>query len=389
MRRIAVFITALLFTGHAALAAQAEVPLWRVEAVARAGTGEGPGALTDVSHLTVGRDGSVYVSQPREQVVKVYSAAGRYLRSIGREGAGPGEFDSPGALGWRGDTLWVADPAQTRISLFRPDGTFLRAITFSHASQVTEGRTQIPAYLLADGSVLGWWRVPLQLLSRGRVVSSPMVRFNARGEPIGVMGRRESRNQFGELAEGSSRTFFPQKFTDTPLEDVAPDGSSIVIVRRDAATTPGRTVFSVRRMDASGRVTLQRNYSYRPLPLSSGAVDRALDEHVRGLGQTRIRTPEAATLRRQLREHLYRPRFLPPVTALVLGRDGTIWLRREDLGRSMAWWHVLDPRGRIIGRAWVPANLDVRYADRTQLWAVELDELDVPTLVRFRIVPSR
>jgi hypothetical protein len=142
-------------------------------------------------------------------------------------------------------------------------------------------------------------------------------------------------------------------------------------------------------MDASGRVTLSRNYSYRPLPLSSAAVERALDEHVRGLGQTRIRTPQAAALRRQLRERLYRPRFLPPVTALVLGRDGTIWLRREELGRSMAWWHVLDARGRIIGRAWVPASLDVRYADRTQLWAVELDENDVPTLVRFRIAPAR
>ncbi|MBW3572062.1 MAG: hypothetical protein KY467_13255 [Gemmatimonadetes bacterium] len=388
MRTAAVFTLSILLAGPSVLHAQAEVPLWRVEAVARAGAGDGPGALTYVSDVTIGRDGTLYVAQPREKVVKTYTPAGRYLRSIGREGAGPGEFESPGSLGWRGDTLWVTDPAQTRISLFRPDGTFLRAITFSHASQVTEGRTQIPAYLLADGSVLGWWQVPLQLLSQGRVVSSPMVRFTARGEPIGVIGRRESRNEFGELAEGNSRTYFPQKFTDTPLEAVAPDGSSIVIVRRDAATSPARTVFSVQRMDASGRVTLSRNYSYRPIPLSSGAVDRALDEHVRGLGQTRIRTPEAAVLRRQLRRHLYRPRFLPPVTALVLGRDGTIWLRREELGRSMAWWHVLDPSGRIVGRAWVPATLDVRYADRAQIWGVEMDEFDVPTLVRFRIVPS-
>ncbi|HYR12316.1 MAG TPA: hypothetical protein VEQ60_31300 [Longimicrobium sp.] len=386
MRSIASFSLILLFTGPAGLAAQAEVPLWRVEPAARAGTGEGAGALTPISDLTVGRDGTLYVSQPQEHVVKIYRADGRYLRSLGREGEGPGEFAQPTTLGWRGDSLWVADPAQARISLFRPDGTFVRAITFSHASQVTEGRTNIPAYLLSDGSVLGWWQAPLQLLSQGRPVSSPMVRFTPRGEPINVMARRESRNEFGEIVEGNSRTYFPQAFTDSPLEAVAPDGSGVVIVRRDAATRAGRTTFHVRRMDASGRVTLSRNYSYVPIPLSSAAVDRALDEHESALGDTRIRTPEAAVLRRELRRHLYRPRFLPPVTALVLGRDGTIWLRREELGRPMAWWHVLDPGGRIIGRAWVPARLSVRYADRTQLWGIEHDELGVPTLVRFRIV---
>lgn len=279
-------------------------------------------------------------------------------------------------------------PSVLRRPCDRPDGTFLRSITFSHTSQATDGRVQIPGSLLADGSVLGWWQAPLNVLARGPV-TVPMVRFTAAGEPVNVIARLESRNEFGQLIDGTSRTYFPQPFTDSPLDAVAPDGSSLVVVRRNAATAPERTVFSIQRTDASGRVTLSRNYSYRPLPLTSAAVDRALDEHVRGLGQTRIRTPEAAALRRQLREHLYRPRFLPPVTALVLGRDGTIWLRREDLGRSMAWWHVLDARGRIIARAWVPANLDVRYADRTQFWAVERDENDVPTLVRFRIVQSR
>lgn len=147
-------------------------------------------------------------------------------------------------------------------------------------------------------------------------------------------------------------------------------------------------MFSVQRFHHSGRVTLARNYRYRPLPVTREMVERALDEHVGRLGETRIRTPEASVLRRQIRQNLYRPRFLPPVTELVLGRDGTIWLRREDLGRQMAWWHVLDGRGRIIARAWVPAGVRVAYADRTQIWTVELDELDVPTLVKYRIVPA-
>jgi hypothetical protein len=370
------------------LAAQAQVPLWRVAPEVRAGTGDGPGALSAVSDVTIGRDGSVYVSQPQENVVKVYDARGRYLRSIGREGGGPGEFERPASLGWRGDTLWVADPPQTRISLFLPNGRFVRSISFSRAAPLTDGRPHIPGSLLADGSVLGFWQAPLFVIAGSKPVSVPMVRFTARGEPIGLLARREDRNEFGVISEGTSRTYFPQPFTDTPLTAVSPDGSTVIIVRRNAATRPDSTVFSVQRLRYSGRVTLSRNYQYRPQPLTRERVERAVDEHVGGLGETRIRTPEAAVLRRQIRQNLYRPHFLPPVTELVLGRDGTIWLRREDLGREMAWWHVLDASGRMIARAWVPAGVRVAYADRTQVWAVEKDELDVPTLVKYRIVPG-
>jgi hypothetical protein len=387
MRAVAAFFL-LLLTGEAVSAMQAQVPLWRVAREVRTGIGDGPGALSAVSDLTMARDGSVYVSQPQENVVKVYDAQGRYLRSIGREGGGPGEFERPSALGWRGDTLWVADPPQTRISLFRQDGTFVRAISFSRAAPVTNGRHHIPGSLLADGSVLGFWQAPLFHIAGPRPVTVPMVRFTSRGDPIGLLALREHRNEFGVIEEGTSRTYFPQPFTDSPLIAVAPDGSGVVIVRRNAAARPDSTVFSVQGIDPSGRVSLARNYRYKPVPLSADAVERAVERQIGGLAASRIRTPEAAVVSRQTREKLYRPRFLPPVTRVVVGRDGTIWLRREDLGRDMAWWHVLDSRGRIIARAWVPANLRVEYADRTHIWGVELDELDVPTLVKYRIVAA-
>jgi hypothetical protein len=388
MRSATLLPVSFLILFPALLGAQANVPTWRVEPVARAGEGDGPGGLTTVSGVTVSRDGTLYVAQPQEHVVKVYDSAGRYLRSIGREGAGPGEFERPSTLGWRGDTLWVADAPQIRIGLFRPDGTFLRSIRFSQASPLTNGRPQIPGSLLADGSVVGFWQAPLGVLAAGPV-QAPVVRFSPHGEPLEVIAQRERRNEYGQLRGDRGTSYFAQPFTDSPLMAVAPDGSGIIIVRREAAAGAEPATFSVRRITPSGTVTFSRNYLYRPLPLSADAVERAVQEHMARMSNAGIPRPEAAALRRALRENLYRPRFLPPVTAVVVGRDGTIWLRREELGRPMAWWHVLDARGRLIARAWVPARISVRYADRTQLWAVELDELDVPTLVRFRVVPSR
>ncbi|HEX8431689.1 MAG TPA: hypothetical protein VF625_10385 [Longimicrobium sp.] len=366
-----------------------QIPRWTVTREARAGVGDGPGALTSVAGLTVGRDGAVYVTQPQEGVVRSYDRGGRFARVIGRSGAGPGEFDSPTRIGWRGDTLWVQDPGNQRISFFRADGTYLRSVTFIRAAELTDGRPQIPGYVLADGSVLGYWQVPLSELVGPKPLSVPLVRFTADGEPASLLGRMERRNQFAEMRNGSSITFSPQPFSDSQMMDVAPDGSAVVIVTRDAAESGDGATFSVRAIDPTGRVTLARRYGYVPIRLQDDVIDSTLAENAGGLEATRIKTPAAAVLRREMRKTMFVPRHLTPITSLVLGRDGTIWLRREQTGDAAVWWHVLDPAGNIIANLRLPADLSVYYADHTRLWAVERDELDVPTLASYRVGVAR
>jgi hypothetical protein len=46
---------------------------------------------------------------------------------------------------------------------------------------------------------------------------------------------------------------------------------------------------------------------------------------------------------------------------------------------------MLDASGRQTGTVSVPANVELRAADATHAWGVELDDNDVPSLVRYRI----
>lgn len=373
---------------HPRLVAQVQTP-WRVVRDVRVAIYDGPGALTSVSGLTVGRDGRVYVSQPQEGIVRVYDARGRFLRKIGRSGEGPGEFERPSRLGWRGDTLWVGDSPQARISLFRQDGSYVRSITFTQTGPITGGRPNVPGSLLADGSVLGMWLPPMYVLAGPNAVVEPLVRFSPRGDPIGVLGRRQRRQEFVRVRSGTSSTYFAQPFSDSPLTAVAPDGSGLVIVTRTAATSRIRASFSVRRVHYSGRTTFERAYPYAPRPLTGDAVESVVNKHAGGMQEAKFRTPPEASARRLIRDALYRPGYLTPVTDVVLGRDGTIWLRREATGGAAFEWQVLDAAGRSVGRVSLPSKLAVQYADRTQVWGVELDKLDVPTLVRFRVVAGR
>lgn len=88
------------------------------------------GELSHVSGLAADAAGNVYVMQEQPVRISVFGPDGNYLRDIGREGDGPGEFRF-GMLGIVGDTLFVQDPNNSRFTTFLTDGTFLA----SHTSQ--------------------------------------------------------------------------------------------------------------------------------------------------------------------------------------------------------------------------------------------------------------
>jgi hypothetical protein len=78
------------------------------------------------------------------------------------------------------------------------------------------------------------------------------------------------------------------------------------------------------------------------------------------------------------------PAFFPPVSAAVVGRDGTIWLRGPEAGGRTVEWTVLTPDGEPRARVRLPAASQVRHAAHDHLWAVEHDADGVPFVVRYR-----
>ncbi|MFW6078595.1 MAG: hypothetical protein ACODAE_03180 [Gemmatimonadota bacterium] len=86
------------------------------------------------------------------------------------------------------------------------------------------------------------------------------------------------------------------------------------------------------------------------------------------------------------REALYRPDHYPPVSGVLLGRDGTIWLQRENLPGDSVDWSILAPDGEPVGALTAPKRLTVLAGDRRSVWGMERDDLDVPHIVRCGVV---
>lgn len=76
-----------------------------------------PGELLNPLDLALGDDGTLYVVEREPATVHVYDSSGRYLRSIGRSGRGPGEF-RVGFIAVRGGRLVLQDPMASRATVW-------------------------------------------------------------------------------------------------------------------------------------------------------------------------------------------------------------------------------------------------------------------------------
>ena len=71
-----------------------------------------------VHSIAVDDDHNVYVLDEQARHVRVYDSDGTYVKTLGRDGEGPGEFNVPIGLAISNGRLLVRDPANGRVQLF-------------------------------------------------------------------------------------------------------------------------------------------------------------------------------------------------------------------------------------------------------------------------------
>lgn len=174
------FILMLLAAAGGSASAQTVVVADRVtcpqcrielEHLATIGSVEERGYLADHPiPLVRDRGGRYFVSTiSSAHEIGVYSSSGRFLGTLGRRGEGPGEFQwVQNLLIVPGDTLYVFDGGNARISVFSPDLALARDVRFPFLLHF------MPLALTSTGNVVGSGDIktverigyPLHLLDR-------------------------------------------------------------------------------------------------------------------------------------------------------------------------------------------------------------------------------
>ena len=111
--------------------------------------GNPPEALTEPNDVVVAPNGEIYVAEghsgqnanaPPDTIARIskFTKDGKFIKSWGKMGTGPGEFRTPHSLAFDSQgRLFVADRGNVRLQIFDRDGTFLaQTKTFSRLSGI-------------------------------------------------------------------------------------------------------------------------------------------------------------------------------------------------------------------------------------------------------------
>jgi hypothetical protein len=97
-------------------------------------------------------DGRIVIHNNGSDELRYYDSSGTHLRSVGRDGFGPGEFKNVNGVWLIQDSLVLNDWGQDRVSVFSADGEYGR--TFMLYREPGPQPTAIGVF--SDGSILGW-----------------------------------------------------------------------------------------------------------------------------------------------------------------------------------------------------------------------------------------
>lgn len=99
---------------------------WRIDEILRLGEldGTGPAVFGRIGQIEVDSEGRLYIFDAQANELRVFDGEGQYVRTIGRSGAGPGEFQNVIGMKFAPDEdLWLVDATNARYTVLRGDET--------------------------------------------------------------------------------------------------------------------------------------------------------------------------------------------------------------------------------------------------------------------------
>ena len=334
---------------------------WRLVEELRLGNvmGDGPEGFGRIHDLAVDRAGRIYVLDVGSKEVRVFGRDGAYLRTMARDGEGPGEIRYPGTanqrITWRApDQLWISHSRQKVVldtsgnELSRSGGRslpFVMAGELPMTSKVIATGTDGSLFSVVDVTAI---RSPVDILHHRYVVRSsvsvdheilPGDTLAIETRPMVVGGAERRADRRGSTTTVNSVRSTPPRFAWT----VEGDGTLWLAHRSryrfEKLTFTGDTVLTVRMGDVS------------PLPADGSE-------------------------------------FVPILAALASSPEGWLWVQRQEPEtEGGSTWDVLDNCGRYRATVSAPVGLRrVEVGAGGELHGISSDDLGIDFVHRFRLL---
>jgi hypothetical protein len=306
-----------------------------------------------VGPVTRQSDGRIVVAERADLQLRMFDSTGRFLRTVGKKGQGPGEFTDIGlVMRLPGDSLAVESLQYT--SIFTPDGQFVRQVRYG---PFPPGMLQVPLVAVLgrfpDGSAV------VGDFPQGRRGGRGAARFTDSStlmlvNPAGAVTRQVDRvpaASFGASAGAPTRlTFGPELVQASAANHVYLGFGDQYAIREYDATWALRRI--IRR-------------AWTPRPLTEVDLKTYVDEWMTMWSTDKGPQRDRDRLARLSMPY---PDSLPAFVDFLASPNGELWLRDPELAGAATCacltsvtagpsaWTVFDTSGRWLGRVNMPAR---------------------------------
>ncbi|MEX2281211.1 MAG: 6-bladed beta-propeller [Gemmatimonadota bacterium] len=309
-------------------------------------------------------NGAIVVGNSGSSELRLFTAAGKFIRVFGRRGAGPGEFSERSSLILcilPGNDLLVVDYALRRAHTFSSNGQYKRTFSFQQ-----EPGTSAP-YLrscFADGTLLTN-NVPIANIPNepGKLLPGTMQYFR-----YGTDGRSLAR-----LAEVPDRTRYVHQhlgMTQFPYVPFTPESMGAAAARVAYINYGGMAQVDRRALDGKLEALIRWQ---APRTRTSAIYDRYVAANLPATNEQR-RPADAAFYALKLPI----PDLVPVVGHMIVDAQDNLWAKRYQMPwDSIPTYEVFDSSGRWLGQVTTPARVDVYQIGKDFLLGRHRDELGV------------
>lgn len=304
--------------------------------------GEKEYLFSRISGVDVDDNGNVYVIDGAEAHVRVFDNKGRYLRTIGRRGQGPGETEMPVyvQITSRGG-IFVYDYAAPRAVFYSLEGRFL--------NQLAAGRWCLPVKLDSQGNLIG-----LEILAPPPLGGKILKRYDSAFSLQRIIAREE---------QGVPKVF---DIGRPALYACAAPGDNIV--------WGNSAEYVLYVLDAKGDLIKTIERDYNPVPITSKDKE-AYRKQYEG--------PLRAGYKINFQSHF------PAYSGIFADDGGRIFVKTYERCGETAdsfYYDVFDEEGRYLAKLPIKVELNRNCVWKNhRLYAIESDEQGFQMVNRYSV----
>jgi hypothetical protein len=305
----------------------------------------------------VDAEGHVYIVDESDTSIKVFDADGKYLRTIGRKGSGPGEFGQISDLALLPDgRLLVTDFETRRTSFLSPTGEFLSSFQWKKFFGQVHLATN--SFYTVDETVT---------TEETRELWVKTIDFS--GEELIAFGKFKY-PEFKMLRQGNT-TFG----TSIPY---SPRSVFIGDQLRQLLNHGLNDKYHIEVYDGEGKLVRKIDRPYEPPPITSEDIEEFL-----GRFKDRPDSPFA-----RLIKEMELPKVKTVTDRMIVDSEGNLWVRtneeRKEGEKTFNAFDVFDPKGFYDARVWLDFSPSF-FPDAKMYRLVEDEKSGALQLKRYKI----